>query len=44
MFCTYKQEVLDISKFEEDEFTTEPDYFQNVNELVMKAFIKIFII
>ena len=45
MFCTYnKQEVLDISKFEEDEFTTETDYSQNVNELVMKAFIKKFII
>ena len=30
MFCTYnKQEVLDISKFEEDEFTTETDYSQN---------------
>ena len=45
MFCTYnKQEVLDISKVEEDEFTTETDYSQNVNELVMKAFIKKFII
>ena len=41
MFCTYKQEVLDISKVEEDKFTIETDYSQNVNELVMKAFIKI---